>query len=77
MTVKNLIFLGMLIAGLVAAGVIHINQQNNNVEVTIDKQKLEQTAEKTIKVGSQLVHEFEASLEQASKNAEQPQNGTK
>lgn len=74
---KNLIFLGLIVAGLVAAGVIHINQQNNNVDVTIDKQKLEQTAEKTIKVGSELVHEFEASLEQASKNAEQPQTDKK
>jgi hypothetical protein len=70
---KNLIFLGLIIVGLVAVGVIHINQQSDNVEVTIDKQKLEQTAGKAIKVGTELVHEFETSLEQASKNAEQPQ----
>lgn len=74
---KNLVFLGLIIAGLIAAGVIHINQQNNSVNVTIDKQKLEQTAEKTIKVGTQLVHEFEASLEQANKNAQQPQTEIK
>jgi hypothetical protein len=63
--------LGLIVAGLVAAGVIHINQQNNNVDVTIDKQKLEQTAEKSIKVGAELVHEFETSVEQASKNVDQ------
>jgi len=51
------------------AGVIHINQQNNTVDVTIDKQKLEQTAGQASESRRRVVREAETAVEQANQQA--------
>jgi hypothetical protein len=57
--IRNLILLAVVAGGLVAAGVIHIQQNGNSLEVTIDEQKLKATTQEVIREG-------EASLQKAA-----------
>jgi hypothetical protein len=57
--IRNLILLAVVAGGLVAAGVIHIQQNGNSLQVTIDEQKLKATTQEVIREG-------EASLQKAA-----------
>jgi hypothetical protein len=41
---RTLILLGLVVGGLVVAGAIHISQSNGTIEVSIDKQKVQNIA---------------------------------
>ena len=53
--IRTLMFVGLAIAGLVVAGAIHIQQNGNMLEVTIDEKKLEATVEEVIKDGKAVI----------------------
>jgi hypothetical protein len=52
---RTLILLGFLVGGLVVAGAIHITQDNGNIEVSIDKQKVKNVAGAVIREGENLI----------------------
>lgn len=52
---RTLILLGFLVGGLVVAGAIHITQDNGNIGVTIDKQKVKNVAGAVIREGETLL----------------------
>jgi len=63
---------------MVPRGVIHINQQTTiSPSPSTRRRSSKKTARSTIKVGSELVHEFEARSKQASKNASSRQTDKK
>jgi len=37
---RTLIVLGLIVVGLVAAGAIHISTSGNNVDITVDRERL-------------------------------------
>ena len=41
---RTLILLGLVVGGLVVAGAIHISQSNGTIEVSIDKQRVQNVA---------------------------------
>lgn len=41
---RTLILLGIVVGGLVVAGAIHISQSNGQIEISIDKQKVQNVA---------------------------------
>lgn len=53
--IRTLMFAGLAVVGLVVAGVIHIQQNGNMLEVTIDEKKLEATVEEVIKDGKAVI----------------------
>lgn len=57
---KTLILLGIVAAGLVAAGAIQINQSGNSLQVTIDEKKLEATATEAMKDGQAMLQRSHA-----------------
>lgn len=57
---KTLILLGIVVAGLVAAGAIQINQSGNTMQVTIDEKKLEATAAEAMKDGQAMLQRSHA-----------------
>lgn len=72
---RNLIWLGLLAVGaLFVAGAIKIQQgANNQIEITVDKQKAEQTAEHALEEGREVLHEAEQAVEK--NQAAAPQQG--
>jgi hypothetical protein len=56
---RTLLLLGMVVGGLVVAGAIHITQSNGNIEISVDKQKVEA-------VTGQVIREGEAVLKNAA-----------
>lgn len=54
---RTLILLGLVGGGLVAAGAIHlsVSQQGNQVEISIDKQKVEAVAEGVLREGQTIL----------------------
>ena len=52
---RTLVILGVIVGGLVVAGAIHISQSNGTIEVSIDKQKVEDVAGRVAREGEQLI----------------------
>jgi hypothetical protein len=54
---RTLILLGLVAGGLVAAGAIHLSfsQQGNQIEISIDKQKVEAVAEGVLREGQSIL----------------------
>jgi hypothetical protein len=54
---RTLILLGLVGGGLVAAGAIHLSfsQQGNQIEISIDKQKVEAVAEGVLREGQTIM----------------------
>jgi hypothetical protein len=54
---RTLILLGLVAGGLVAAGAIHlsVSQQGNQIEISIDKQKVEAVAEGVLREGQSIL----------------------
>jgi hypothetical protein len=62
----------MLVAGLIAAGVIHIQKNNDQtLDITVDKQRLQQTEQEAFQVGGAVLQQAEAQLQNANQNANQ------
>ena len=52
---RTLIILGVIVGGLVVAGAIHISQSNGTIEVSIDKQKVEEVAGRVASEGEEII----------------------
>ncbi len=52
---RTLILLGFLVGGLVVAGAIHITQNNGQIQVSIDKQKVQSVAGAVVREGETLL----------------------
>jgi hypothetical protein len=52
---RSLILAGLVVAGLVAAGAIHISQSNGNIEVSIDRQKVQAVAGQVAREGEEII----------------------
>jgi hypothetical protein len=48
---KTLFLIGLVVAGLVAAGAIHISMQGNDVEITVDKERLKAVTSEAVQEG--------------------------
>jgi len=55
---RTLVLLGLVVGGLIAAGAIHVSQSGGNIEISVDKQKVQA-------VTGQVVREGEAILKNA------------
>ena len=52
---RTLILLGLVVGGLVVAGAVHISQNNGQIEVSIDKQKVSDVAGKVASEGEEII----------------------
>lgn len=52
---RTLILVGLVVGGLVVAGAIHISQNNGQLEVSIDKQKVSNIAGKVASEGEEII----------------------
>ena len=75
---RMFIMLAILVVGvLFVAGAIHIQQGNNTVEITVDKQRAEQTAETLLQEGEQAFNQAEqASRAGNGQFPQQPQSNS-
>lgn len=48
---RTLIILGLVVAGLVAAGAIHISTSGNNVDITVDRERLKAVTTEVVEEG--------------------------
>ena len=58
--IRTLVLLGIVAAGLVAVGVIRVQQNGNNLDVTIDEKKLEATTQEAIRTGEAMLQKAAA-----------------
>ena len=52
---RTLILLGLVVGGLVVAGAIHITQSNGNIEISVDKAKVEAVTGQVIREGQTII----------------------
>lgn len=48
---KTLFLIGLVVAGLVAAGAIHISTSGNDVEITVNKERLKAVTSEVVEEG--------------------------
>jgi len=49
---RTLMILGLIVVGLVAAGAIHISTSGNNVDITVDRERLKAVTTEVVKEGT-------------------------
>jgi hypothetical protein len=49
---RSLVILGLIFVGLVAAGAIHISTSGNNVDITVDRERLKAVTTEVVEEGS-------------------------
>ncbi|MEY3203670.1 MAG: hypothetical protein RLZZ21_1 [Planctomycetota bacterium] len=52
---RTLLLLGLVVGGLVVAGAIHISQSDGNIEISVDKQKVEAVTGEVIREGEEIL----------------------
>lgn len=52
---RTLLLLGLVVGGLVVAGAIHISQSDGNIEISVDKQKVEAVTGQVIREGEEIL----------------------
>ena len=52
---RTLILLGLVVGGLVVAGAIHITQSNGNIEISVDKAKVEAVTGQVLREGETII----------------------
>jgi hypothetical protein len=52
---RTLLLLGLVVGGLVVAGAIHITQSNGNIEISVDKQKVQAVTGEVIREGEAIL----------------------
>lgn len=52
---RTLLLLGLVVGGLVVAGAIHISQSGDQVQISVDKQKVEQVASEVLREGQTIL----------------------
>ncbi len=74
---RTLFFLGVLAVGaLFVAGAIHIQRgPDNNIEISVDKRKAEDTAERAMEEGREVLQEAEQSVQQSAQQPQREYNG--
>jgi Flp pilus assembly protein TadB len=65
---RMLFLLAAIFVGLVAVGVIHFQKNGDNVNISIDENKLRQTTAKVVREGEQIVNSAEQSIQQGDQN---------
>jgi uncharacterized protein HemX len=59
-----LFLLAAVVVGLIAVGVIHFQKNGDNVNISIDENKLRQTTAKVVREGEQVFNQAEQSIQQ-------------
>ena len=49
---RTLMILGLIVVGLVAAGAIHISTSGNNVDITVNKERLKAVTTEVVEEGT-------------------------
>lgn len=52
---RTLMLLGLIVGGLVVAGAIHISQSNGNIEISVDKAKVQAVTGQVIREGETML----------------------
>jgi hypothetical protein len=52
---RTLLLLGLVVGGLVVAGAIHISQSDGNIEISVDKQKVQAVTGEVIREGEAIL----------------------
>lgn len=66
---RTLLLLGLVAGGLVVAGAIHITQNGDQIEISVDRQKVKAVADEALREGEQVLRN--ASVPQTGPNASQ------
>jgi hypothetical protein len=53
---RTLLLLGLVVGGLVVAGAIHITQSGDQVQISVDKQKVERVASEVLREGQTILN---------------------
>ena len=61
---RTLLLLGLVVGGLVVAGAIHITQNGDQIEISVDRDKVKAVAAEAVREGEQVL-----------RNASVPQSG--
>jgi hypothetical protein len=61
---RTIVLLGLVVGGLVVAGAIHITQNGDQIEISVDRQKVKAVAGEALREGEQVL-----------RNASAPQSG--
>jgi|GEM_PF-3548046 len=67
---KPLLLVAGIVVALIVAGVIHVQKTGNDINITIDKTKLQQTESKLAAEGEELLHKAEAGLQNAANQSQ-------
>jgi hypothetical protein len=65
---KVLFLLAAIVVGLVAVGVIHLQKNGDQVNISIDETRLRETTAKVVREGEQIVNQAEESIQQQQTN---------
>ncbi len=65
---RMLFLLAAIFVALVAVGVIHFQKSGDNINVSIDENKLRQETAKVVREGEQIVNDAEKSLQDNSQS---------
>lgn len=57
---RTILLLALIVGGLVVAGAIHITQSGNQIEVSIDKQKVEAVTSRVVAEGETILRNAQA-----------------
>lgn len=52
---RTLLLLGLVVGGLIAAGAIHVSQSGGNIEISVDKQKVEAVTGQVVREGEAII----------------------
>ena len=61
---RTILLLALVVGGLVVAGAIHITQSGGNVQISVDKQKVEAVAGRVVQEGETLLRNAAAQVPQ-------------
>jgi hypothetical protein len=52
---RTLLLLGLVVGGLIVAGAIHITQSGDQIQISVDKQKVERVASEVVREGQTIL----------------------
>ena len=66
---RTLILLGLIVGGLVVAGAIHITQSNGNIEISVDKAKVQAVTGQVLREGETIMRNAQNAAPQGGPQA--------
>ena len=57
---RTILLLGLVVGGLVVAGAIHITQNGDQIEISVDRQKVKAVAGEALREGEQVLRNASA-----------------